>query len=524
MNVQGDTSISGRSSPQMMEFESRLPLGMTLRDEATWWSFTRSEKLSYMTYLLQMMATGIPLALSDCLFSYLVGALINSVFGVFGIAANLPLASGFAISVLLLHSCFGLYPGIALNRVEEFRRLTLSGFAGVLLSLAFSFAVGPCIPCLALVASWGLLTALAPMTRWLTRVAFSRFDWWCQPVMVMASSEDAGTMNSRLASNRTLGIRPVRTMVIRPDSMPTEVTSSTGAAVHAPSWNESGERCFWVAASSSLTTRGAVLQKVRDMSIPHLFWVRAQDDRILPNNIRICTGETEESQRNPMRQVGLATKRCFDFLVSSAGGLLLLPLLIVVAAAVKLTSRGPIFYGTPRLGINNSRYRMWKFRSMVPDAEVRLRQYLMDHPEERPDFEKYFKLKKDPRITPIGKWLRLLSIDELPQIWNVITGDMSLVGPRPVDVGLGAKAKTENPTPNSNPASNLPVIAGLYSEKALQVRPGITGLWQISGRADTSQYERMDLDCEYVDHWSLWLDFYILLCTPAVVLRMEGAR
>ena len=193
-----------------------------------------------------------------------------------------------------------------------------------------------------------------------------------------------------------------------------------------------------------------------------------------------------------------------DVSITLLGGLLLLPLLFAVAIAIKLTSKGPIFFGHGRIGREGKIFRAWKFRTMAANADEVLEQYLSAHPELREEWEKDHKLKDDPRITKIGKLLRKTSIDELPQIWNVLRGDMSLVGPRPI-----VTAEIEK--------------YGEYFDLYTIVLPGITGLWQVSGRNDTTYEERVKLDSYYVRNWSPWMDLYLLMRTVKIVLLAEGA-
>jgi len=197
-------------------------------------------------------------------------------------------------------------------------------------------------------------------------------------------------------------------------------------------------------------------------------------------------------------------KRAMDLVLTIVGGVLLLPLLVVLALLVKCTSPGPIFFAQERVGRNGRRFLAWKFRSMRQDAEQILESCLAADPERREEWEKHGKLRDDPRVTTIGRFLRRSSLDELPQLWNVLRGDMSLVGPRPIPT-----YETERY------CRHLP----LY----LKVRPGITGLWQISGRSDLDYEQRMDLDAYYVRNWSIWLDLYILLQTLGAVLFRKGA-
>ncbi len=203
----------------------------------------------------------------------------------------------------------------------------------------------------------------------------------------------------------------------------------------------------------------------------------------------------------PLDTVRLALKRAVDIIGS---GLLILavgPLMLISLLLIKLDSRGPAIFAQERIGLNKRRFRMYKFRSMVPDAE-RLQVQLESSNEAQGPV---FKIKDDPRITRIGKFLRKTSIDELPQLFNVLKGDMSLVGPRPL------------------PVRDYAGFSQDWQRRRFSVRPGITCLWQVSGRSSISFDQWMRLDMEYIDRWSLWLDMTILARTIPAVLRGAGA-
>ncbi len=193
-----------------------------------------------------------------------------------------------------------------------------------------------------------------------------------------------------------------------------------------------------------------------------------------------------------------------DILLTVCGGVVLIPFFVVVAIAIKISSPGPAFFTQQRVGRNGKTFRMWKFRTMVVNGEEVLAAYLDAHPEERRSWQAISKLKCDPRVTPIGRLLRRTSLDELPQIWNVLWGDMSLVGPR-------ALALYDVPRHGA--------AFALYT----RMRPGITGLWQVSGRSNTTYAEHVRLDLRYIRNWSLWLDLCILVRTVKVVVMSEGA-
>ncbi|WP_457599348.1 exopolysaccharide biosynthesis polyprenyl glycosylphosphotransferase, partial [Hydrogenimonas sp.] len=202
-------------------------------------------------------------------------------------------------------------------------------------------------------------------------------------------------------------------------------------------------------------------------------------------------------------------RQCTQFLFNYTLALALLPLLLpiigIIAILIKRESPGPVFFAHMRIGKDGKPIPTYKFRSMYEDAQQRLEKLLKEDPTIKEEWEKNFKLKNDPRITKIGAFLRKTSLDELPQIFNVLRGEMNFVGPRPV-------IQEE--------------IDQYYKENAVyyyMVKPGITGLWQVSGRSDTNYDFRIKTDKWYVTNWSLWLDIVILFKTVKVVLRREGA-
>jgi exopolysaccharide biosynthesis polyprenyl glycosylphosphotransferase len=202
-------------------------------------------------------------------------------------------------------------------------------------------------------------------------------------------------------------------------------------------------------------------------------------------------------RRKPVQH---ALKRLFDIVSSSVALALLSPLMIVVALVVRVTSRGPILFRQARVGRHGREFNMLKFRSMVSNAEA-LRAKLMAYNEHTGPV---FKMTQDPRVTPIGRWIRRFSIDELPQLLNVLRGEMSIVGPRPPLPSEVAKYEA-------------------WQRRRLSVRPGLTCVWQVSGRNQISFEEWMYLDMQYIDHWSLAHDFQLILKTVPVVLTGRGA-
>ena len=236
----------------------------------------------------------------------------------------------------------------------------------------------------------------------------------------------------------------------------------------------------------SLINRLQLLVK-RVAFVPELFG--------LPTSNITARGMMEEQavvlrvQNNLARKSNRIMKRIFDIVATVCGGILILPILAIVAVLIYLDSPGPIVFGHKRV---------------VPNAQEALEVYLKENPAAREEWERDFKLKDDPRVTRIGKFLRKTSLDELPQLWNVLVGDMSLVGPRPI-------------------VRDEIVKYGEYINDFYLVPPGITGVWQVSGRSDTTYEERVLMDSWYVHNWSVWIDIVYLLKTVLAVVKSKGA-
>lgn len=215
--------------------------------------------------------------------------------------------------------------------------------------------------------------------------------------------------------------------------------------------------------------------------------------------------ETETNDLSSLsRPLGGWHKRGFDIVVATSALLILLPLFGVLSLIIVLTDGAPIFYGQKRRGYGGAHFTCWKFRTMVRDADMALDTYLASDREAAVEWSQSRKLKSDPRVTAIGSFLRKTSLDELPQLWNVLVGEMSVVGPRPVVDG------------------EIGYYGGAFKHYAA-ARPGITGAWQVSGRSDTSYPSRVRLDSEYVTQWSLGRDIVILSRTIPAVLSQRGS-
>ncbi len=240
--------------------------------------------------------------------------------------------------------------------------------------------------------------------------------------------------------------------------------------------------------------------KIKFKFVPNLFETNATNI-----DSSTCVGiPIIELKKTPLEGWGRIYKRFVDLLGSFLALILLSPLFLILAILINIDSPGPVFFKHKRIGRGGKTFYLYKFRTMIKNAEEILKEKLKSDSEFKKQFEKEYKLKDDLRVTKLGKILRKTSLDELPQFINVLKGEISLVGPRPI-----VKDELEK--------------YGRHKEHLLVLKPGITGLWQVSGRTDLSYEERINLDIHYVQNWSLWLDFKIMLKTIPAILKKQGA-
>lgn len=384
----------------------------------------------------------------------------------------------------------GLYPGVLLHPAEEIRRVfhCVSIVFSLLLFTTFLWHDAQSFSRSIVMATWALGAPAVLLARAFARQTLSRFSWWGVPAVVFGSGANAVRVLNSLA-NRELGIRV--TDVVSEDSfyLPAKRTAHYAILAEPPS-----KASFHRMIQDQFTGYHHVLL------VPDIHGICS-----LGIIAREIGGEIgfEVPQRLFHRSAAMM-KRMIDLLLTLPGIIVLLPLALLIAITIKVTSRGPVLYGHTRLGHNGKTFTALKFRTMYENGESLLQAHFQKHPEELDVWQRDQKLKVDPRITPIGSWLRRYSLDELPQLWNVLLGQMSLVGPRPI-------------------VSREVLKYGRSYDLYSRVRPGITGLWQVSGRNDTTYAERVAFDEYYVRNWSIWLDSYILARTAKAVLFAAGA-
>ncbi len=407
------------------------------------------------------------------------------------------------------YSLAGLYQfGIA--QPEELRRLTYAttlnfiaiGAATFLLKVGILYSRG-----VFLLAFFFTLFGV-PLGRALLRSLFAHQSWWGVSVIILGAGKTGELVVKALRTQPSLGLKPLAILDDdrekhgnRIDNVPV-----VGDLELAEEFTQQGI-CIAIFAMPGLERR-RMLRHVQRFSrffpqlilVPDLFgfaslWVQAQDlGGVLGLEVR---------QRLLMRTPQMM-KRLMDLGLILLASPVVIPFCTVIALLIWIDSGSPIVYRQTRIGYGGRPFQAWKFRSMVRNADRLLKDYLDQNPHYREEWEQTQKLKNDPRITRVGKWLRKTSLDELPQLINVLRGEMSLIGPRPI-----VKEEIRH--------------YGEQFELYCQVRPGISGLWQVSGRNETTYPERVALDAYYVRNWSPWLDLVILARTVGVVLSGKGA-
>ncbi len=420
-------------------------------------------------------------------------------------AVLVPIAVGF----VLLNVEMKLYPGTRLSPVEELRRLVVSVTC---MFVVWAIGVYMMTGTLSdqrefLLVVYPACVLLLPICRGWARKLLAKWSHWGIPVLVCGDDQATVRLYHWLAENRYLGFRAVGIIGDRDG-----LAAGSDDSWYAGSWSDAEEvadqrHVFWAVVVPPAGNLAAVSTQIADhlYTIPQvhvLTELTGLPDEWNPQRLDGLAGI--QLQQNLMLPLPRFTKRLMDLGAALVGGILLLPLLFYLAIAVKMSSRGPVIYGHERIGRYGRHFRAWKFRTMFQDSNLVLDQYLEDNPDLKEEWERDHKLRYDPRITRIGRFLRKTSLDELPQLWNVIRGDMSLVGPRPI-----VTKEIEKYGP----------YFGLYT----MVKPGITGLWQVSGRNNTTYDERVQLDAYYVRNWSPWVDAFLLLKTIRIVLFARGA-
>lgn len=414
----------------------------------------------------------------------------------------------FAAVFIVAATWRGLYPATGLSAVEQFRHLTIITTLLTLLitSFTFFFQINGQISRLFLALNWLACLVSIPLIRTVMRHLLVKAGVWGEPAVIIGGAGQAHSLSTYLRRYPKAGLKPE--VII---TLPAHVLSLT------PLQREQLiENARQIKAGTHINTAivsyeqmdefGTIRAIFRDL-FERVVMVNPADFGVDLGGVHVRQyGNmlTFEVRHTLMDRQAQMEKRLLDLFGSGIGLLLLSPLLGLLALLIAIDSPGGVFYRQRRLGKNGVEFDMLKFRTMHRNADAVLQEYLQQNPAARAEWDAYQKLHNDPRITRVGRFLRRFSLDELPQLWNVFIGEMSVVGPRPIML-------------------NQRELYGPNLQHYMRVVPGITGLWQISGRNHTSFAQRTEFDVTYVMNWSIWLDIWILIRTIWVVLRRDGA-
>jgi Undecaprenyl-phosphate galactose phosphotransferase WbaP len=410
---------------------------------------------------------------------------------------------------IIIFQIFRLYPGISLAPAEELKNFTISSLiahGGIIISRYIEDREFDAIS-IAFIISFVVSTYVLLVCRSCTHSILKRTRLKGIPAVIYGSGLTGRLVIDRLLINSRVGYKPVLLLddgscsgdfyreipIIHDTSLGPEIVRRFNIKMAIVAMPELGGReTARLLKNSIMSFRYNVL--IPDFSGIANIWMSVRDfDGVLG----LATSHRLKMPWN------LGMKRFIDVAIIIIGGTVVLPFLLFIAFLIKVTSPGPALYKHHRLGLNGKPLEVYKFRSMVVDSGERLEKMLED-PDIRKEWESSHKLRNDPRITPIGNFLRRTSLDEFPQIINVLKGEMSLVGPRPV---------TEDEIPKY----------GDDFGRIFSVKPGMTGLWQVSGRSDIDYQDRVAYDTYYLQSWSLWIDLWVLYKTSGVVIKGKGA-
>jgi len=477
-------------------------------------------------FLAQGVATAAPLLVADFAAMWFVLFVATALAErVLGLPTNLIThQSALLVSLLLIPiaELAGVYPGLGSSPVVEFRQLVRAALVALLIYAGIGVALSPRYAIFFLVSS-GIAALLVipslPAVRFLARTLLSRLPFWGVPVLICAEASAAAELFRRLRRTPDRGFRPVGVLVAPDDYW---LAGPDLAEDGIPVYDVRNAAESALAAGAAWVLVGPSVQNEQN-GVAAMIESRLQ---AIPNRVVLSSAKLDVGLWDHTYTVGAvsglrvanwrphvikaAAKRLFDVSVTATVLAVGFPLLAAIYLAIRLTSPGPVFYGQERIGRGGRPFRAWKFRTMHRNADRLLVDYLKSDPALQAEWDETHKLRRDPRVTSIGRLLRATSLDELPQLWNVLCGEMSLVGPRPIV---------------DSPAYDAEYIhrysAEFVAYKA--VRPGITGLWQVTCRNNGVYEMRIFWDMYYIRNWSPWLDLYIVLRTVRTVLLREGA-
>ncbi len=414
-----------------------------------------------------------------------------------------------------LRAIQGLYPGYGMDAPEELRRQTHALVATLAFAAVFAlaFQIGDAISRLLVGLVFLCLLFFSPLVRHLAKGWIMKHGVWGKPVVIVGPDWSGTRLEELLTKERALGYTPVAVFEDGPIPRLADVRDGDEGMPRG----DALDRAVALTRDHRVDTLLLAMPHVSREYLAHLATLASVHFRnvVIISDLAGVSSSTVvardfagtlgmEIRHSLLDPTVRRAKRALDLAATVCGGLLILPIFLLLSGLVWVESRGSIYYSALRMGRDGKVFACLKFRTRVPNAEGILQKILEEDPEAREEYRKYHKLRNDPRVTKVGQFLRKTSLDELPQLWNVLRGDMSLVGPRPY-------------LPRESDQ------IGATQDEILRVYPGITGPWQVSGRSNTSFDYRVQIDAHYVRNWSIWLDIVLLVRTAKALIFDRGA-
>ncbi len=462
---------------------------------------TRSVWLHRLARVGILVATDMAAVLCSLILGY--GAWAHSVLGQ-------PIEVYLDVAPLMLlfplgYAAAGLYPGFGIGAVETLRRLSYSTTLGFLVIAASSFAFK--LPSdhsrVTFFIAWSAAAVIVPMGRFVILSVAKRFPWWCEPILLVGNVPWLSETVHSLQQAKSVGFRPV---AVFSDG------THEKSILDVPVLSTADTELFFTNTTIQTVLIADLEQHPVEVSLlqqhfRHVIVVRPHEQTSVENVRAFNLGGVLgiEFRNNLLGLRSRLIKRIIDAGVGGLAFVIALPVILMASLYVKLRSPGPAFYVQEREGRGGRSIKVRKIRTMQIDADDRFKDLLQSDARAENEWNRTMKLREDPRIVPGGRFLRRFSLDELPQLWSVITGDLSLVGPRPF------------------PLYHVERFSPAFRQLRCRVTPGLTGLWQTICRSEGGLTKQELYDGYYIRNWSLWLDIYLLARTVVVVLSARGA-
>ena len=360
------------------------------------------------------------------------------------------------------------------------------------------------------VLAWVLSIILFPFFRYITKMLLVKIHLWEKELIILGVHQTSLMILRSIKKNKTMGYEVLGFL----DEDPQKIGKKfLGVKVLGSFSALEDIKKKYKSKDIMITTPHLPRKKLKELfikceNICDSMWLIPRGGDFITAGVELeVIGDvlTLNIKKNLAKPWNIFIKTLFEKILTLIILIILLPVFALVALAIKLESKGPALFVQKRIGKNKQMFNLYKFRSMYLNSDERLHEYFTAHPEAKEEWEKYKKIKnRDPRVSRVGKWIRRYSLDEFPQLFNVLLGDMSLVGPRPY---LSEELKDKE----------------AFVSRMAKVKPGITGLWQVSGRSELPFEERINLDDYYIRNWSLWLDVVILMKSIRALFSSKGA-